>query len=235
MTIADTSSSPPPSSSSSSSSSSAQPTDPGARVRPSRRPRRRRWLTVAAVVVAGLAVGLVAFRMFRPHLYSGAVMQAPEVAPSMDGLVLTDGTPVDLDAWLGDVVVVYFGYTHCPDICPTTLATLARAMDDLGGDADRVHVVLVTIDPERDTPESLATYVHAFDERFAGATGDLAAVERTASLYGVYFARGDATSDGYAVDHTATLMGIDTDGHLRIVWPNEVTSEALASDLDALL
>lgn len=111
MTIADTSSSPPPSSSS---SSSAQPTDPGARVRPSRRPRRRRWLTVAAVVVAGLAVGLVAFRMFRPHLYSGAVMQAPEVAPSMDGLVLTDGTPVDLDAWLGDVVVVYFGYTHCP-------------------------------------------------------------------------------------------------------------------------
>lgn len=206
--------------------------DTSARARTRR--RRRRWAVVAAVVAIGALAGTLGVRWLRPYLYHGAVLQAPDEAPSMEGLHYTDGTPVDLSALRGDVVVVYFGYTHCPDICPTTLAAVSRALDDLGGDADDVHVLVLTIDPERDTDEVLEAYVGAFDERIRGVSGDLASIERVASLYGVYFAKGEAMADGYAMDHTATLMGIDPDGHLRIVWPNEVTAADLASDLDEL-
>jgi protein SCO1/2 len=200
---------------------------------------RRRRRTVALVIGAPLLVvvlAYVALRLFSPHIYSGTVMQAPTAAPPMDGLVLSDGTPVDLAAFEGDVVLVYFGYTFCPDVCPTTLSQVDHALDRLGGDADRVRVMMITIDPARDDPASLGEYVRAFDPRFLGATGAPAAIERVASTYGVFFARGEEYDDGsYAMDHTATLMGIDTDGHLRIVWPAELDVDALAADLDALL
>jgi protein SCO1 len=200
---------------------------------------RRRWrrlvVIALAVPVIVAAAGLLALRLFQPHLYSGTVLQAPEIAPPMEGLTLVDGSPVDLVALQGDVVLVYFGYTHCPDVCPTTLSKVAHALDEIGDDADRVHVLVVTVDPERDLPETLETYVTSFDPRMRGVSGSMADTERTASLYGVFFAPGERLGDGYAVDHTATLMGIDTEGHLRIVWPNSLTVSHLASDLEAML
>lgn len=209
------------------------PDDPAAPV------RRLRWPRIVALVGLPVIVGLVAYLAFqalRPHIYAGTVMQAPEPAASMAGLSYTSGAAVDLAEFDGDVVLVYFGYTHCPDVCPTTLSTVAKALERMDGDPGRVHVVMVTIDPERDTPELLDGYLRSFDDRFLAATGDLADLERVASLYGVYFARGDDTVDGgYTMDHTATLMGIDTDGHLRLVWPNGVSAADLAADLDALL
>ncbi len=95
---------------------------------------------------------------------------------------LTDhnGQPRTLADFRGKVVVVFFGFTHCPDVCPTTLAELARAVKKLGPDGDRVQVLLVTVDPERDTPEILKQYVTAFDPRFLGLTGDADAIARTA-------------------------------------------------------
>jgi protein SCO1/2 len=202
--------------------------------------RRKRPVRLVAVVlgvpllVAAIGYGL--FMWLQPHAYSGTVMQAPTAAPSMEELTGTDGRPVDLSAYRGDVVVVYFGYTYCPDVCPTTLAMAARAREQLGGDADRVHVMMVSVDPARDTVERVGDYVAAFDPSFSGATGDLAAVERVAATYGVFFAKGEPLGDdGYAVDHTATLMAIDTEGKLRIVWPTDVTADALAADLGELL
>lgn len=205
---------------------------------PARPPRRPLRLLLVVIGVPLLVAALVygAFRVLQPHAYSGTVMQAPTAAPSMDELVGVDGRPIDLTAYEGDVVVVYFGYTYCPDVCPTTLAMAARAREQLGDDAERVHVMMVSVDPARDDVERVRTYVQAFDESFLGATGDLAAVERVAATYGVFFAKGDPLGeDGYAVDHTATLMAIDTDGKLRVVWPTDVTADALAGDLRELL
>jgi protein SCO1/2 len=200
---------------------------------------RRRRLVRALVLVVGIPVllaagGYVGFRMFRPHVYAGTVMQAPTRAAGMDGLVFADGTPVDLERFRGDVVLVYFGYMNCPDVCPTTLAKAAAARARLG-DADRVHVIMVSVDPERDAPGALGRFVASFDPDFLGATGELEDVSRVASTYGVFFARGEGSGDDYAVDHTATLMGIDTDGRLRIVWPTDVTAADLAADVQELL
>lgn len=203
------------------------------------RPRRRWGRTAAFIVGVPLVVAVIAYGAFvllRPHAYSGTVMQAPTEAPPMDALTGIDGKPFDITAYRGDVVVVYFGYTYCPDVCPTTLSMAARARQQLGGDADRVHVLMVSVDPARDTVDRLRDYVQAFDPSFLGATGDLDAVERVAATYGVFFAKGERLGDdGYAVDHTASVMAIDTDGKLRIVWPTTVTADALVSDLRELL
>jgi protein SCO1/2 len=187
------------------------------------------------VPVMVLLLGFVGFRLLQPHPYAGTVMQAPTEAPSLDELVGLDGEPVDLGAFRGDVVVLFFGYTSCPDVCPTTLTMVRRARELLGDDGERVHVMMVSVDPERDDVTRLRDYVQAFDPSFLGATGERDAIERAAATYGVFFARGDALGDGYAVDHTAALMAIDTDGHLRVVWPPDVPPDALASDLRELL
>jgi protein SCO1/2 len=200
----------------------------------------RRRAKIAALVVGVpllvLVAGWLGLRLLRPHPYSGTVMQAPTEAPGMDGLVWSDGTPVDLGEFAGDLVLVYFGYTACPDVCPTTLSQAANAIEAMDGDSDRVHVMLVSIDPERDELEALGEYVRSFDPAFRGATGTPEAVERVASTYGIYFAADEPDGDGfYEVDHTATLMGIDGDGHLRIVWAPPIDTDRLAADLDELL
>jgi protein SCO1/2 len=201
--------------------------------------RSRRRRSIALVLGAPLLVVLlawVALQLFRPHIYAGTIMQAPTAAPSMEGLSWSDGTPVDLAEFDGDVVVVFFGYTYCPDVCPTTMSQVDRALDRVGGDTDRIHVMMVSVDPERDEPADVGEYVRAFDPSFRGATGDPDTVARIASTYGVFFARGEEYDDGnYAVDHSAYLMGIDTEGHLRIVWPADVATDDLADDLAALL
>lgn len=202
--------------------------------------RRRPWGRMLAVLIAGLlaagVVGWLGLRWITPYPYSGTVMQAPTAAPSMDGLVYTDGSPVDVTAFDGDLLLVYFGYTNCPDVCPTTLSQVAAARRLLGDDAERVQVLLISIDPERDELATLAEYVAAFDTDFLAATGEQADLERVASQYGIFFAKGEPIGeDGYAMDHTATLMGIDTDGHLRIVWPALLEVERLAADLRELL
>src|SRR4030095_6112122 len=98
-----------------------------------------------------------------------------------------DGKARTLADYRGKAVVVFFGYTQCPDVCPTTLVTLAEAMKKLGADADRVQVLFVTVDPERDTPALLSQYVPAFDPRFVGLSGDAAATERVAKEFKVIY------------------------------------------------
>lgn len=199
-------------------------------------PRRRRWWW-AVGVVAGLAVGLLAWSsLFRPHVFSGAVLQSSTPAPAMDGLTYADGDPVDLNTLRGDVVLVYFGYTHCPDVCPTMLSTVADAVDDLGPSRDRVRTMMVTVDPERDTPELLGSYVSHFDESFRGVWGPEDRVRSVATLYGVHFEHDDPADDGsYLVGHTASLMAIDPEGVLRIVYPVGLEAGALERDLEELL
>jgi protein SCO1/2 len=151
-------------------------------------------------------------------------------------LELTDhaGRARRLEDFRGKAVVVFFGFTHCPDVCPTTLADASQAIKKLGPDADRVQVLFVTVDPERDTKEVLAKYVTAFDPGFLGLYGDAAATQRAAKEFKVYYEK-RKTADGYSVDHSGQTYVIDPQGRLRLfVRPDRIATD-LAVDLRALL
>jgi protein SCO1/2 len=199
--------------------------------------RRRRWLRLLlllASVIVGVIVALATIQSLRPHLYAGTVLQGDTPAPSMDGLMLSSGGSVDLAAYQNEFLMVYFGYANCPDICPTTLSTAAKAVESLPEDQrKRTQLLMVSIDPGRDSLDYLGTYTSFFHPSFVGATGPVEAVDVVASQYGIFYQFGDG--EDYTVDHTASLMGIDPDGVLRILWPPEVTSEQLAADIAQLL
>ena len=151
---------------------------------------------------------------------------------------LTDhnGKQRTLADYRGKAVVVFFGFTQCPDACPTTLAALAEAMQKLGSDADRVQVLFVTVDPARDTPELLAQYVPAFDSRFAGLYGDAAATERVAKEFKViYQKQPGATPGAYTVDHSTGTYVFDPQGRLRLYVSHGQGPEVFAHDLRELL
>lgn len=136
----------------------------------------------------------------------------------------------------GKVVVVFFGYTQCPDVCPTTLSDLAGAMKRLGPLADKVQVLFITVDPERDTPQLLAQYVPAFDPRFLGLAGDLAATEKVAKDFKVFYQKVPGKAPGsYSMDHTAGLYIYDPVGRIRLFARNGEGVEPLVHDLRILL
>jgi len=146
------------------------------------------------------------------------------------------GKPRRLEDFRGKAVVVFFGFTQCPDVCPTTLADMAIAMKQLGPDADRVQVLMVTVDPERDTQEALAKYVPAFDARFLGLRGDLEATRRAAKEFKIYFEKRPGKTPGaYSIDHSAQSYVIDTQGRLRLFVRQDRITEDLAPDLRTLL
>jgi protein SCO1/2 len=149
-------------------------------------------------------------------------------------LVDHTGKPRRLEDFRGKVVVLFFGFTHCPDVCPTTLAETAQALKALGKDADRVQVLFVTVDPERDTQEVLAKYVPAFDPRFLGLRGDLAATQRAAKEFKIYFEKRKA-GDSYSVDHSAQTYVLDATGRLRLLVRHDRLSADLPDDLRTLL
>lgn len=134
----------------------------------------------------------------------------------------------------GKVVVVFFGYTHCPDICPTTLADMAQARRMLGAVADRVQVLFVTLDPERDTRELLARYLPAFDPEFLGLYGDAQTTAQTARSFSVTFQK-QATTSGYNLDHSSGTFLIDTRGKVRLLAPYGQRPEWLVDDIRILL
>lgn len=133
-------------------------------------------------------------------------------------LNLTDhnGKPRTLADFRGKVVTVFFGFTHCPDACPTTLAEMAQVMKELGADADKLQVLFVTVDPERDTPQVLKQYVPSFHPSFLGLYGDLDATTRAAKEFKVFFQKQPAKSGGYSVDHSAGTFILDREGRLRL-------------------
>lgn len=151
---------------------------------------------------------------------------------------LTDhtGTKRSLADYRGKAVVVFFGFTQCPDVCPTTLAELAETMRRLGSDAERVAVLFVTVDPERDTPELLAKYVPVFDPRFVGLSGDAAAIERTAKEFKVLYQKQPGKAPGsYSMDHSAGSFVFDPQGRLRLYVSHGQGPDVFTHDLRALL
>lgn len=151
---------------------------------------------------------------------------------------LTDhnGKPRIIADFRGKLVFVFFGYTHCPDICPTTLSDMAGIMKSLGPDADKLQVLFITLDPERDTPEVMAGYVPAFHSGFLGLYGDRAATEKVARDFKIFQQRVPGP-DGksYTIDHTAASYVFDTRGHLRLFVRHGQNGAPLLNDLKLLL
>ncbi len=147
-----------------------------------------------------------------------------------------DGRARTLADFQGKLVVLTFGFTHCPDICPTTLADVAQALKSLGRDAERVQVLFMTVDPERDTPARLAKYVPAFDPRFLGLHGDAEATQRAAKDFRIFYDKREGSSpDSYSVDHSAQIYVLDAKGRLRLFVKHESIGADLADDLRTLL
>ena len=151
---------------------------------------------------------------------------------------LTDhnGKARTLADFKGKVVVVFFGFTHCPDVCPTTLAEMASAMKQLGPQADDVQVLMITVDPERDTQELLAQYVPAFDKRFLGLRGTPEQTAQVAKEFKVFYAKVPGKEPGsYTMDHTAASYVFDRNGKVRLFVRYGQGAEPLVHDLRQLM
>jgi protein SCO1 len=148
-----------------------------------------------------------------------------------------DGKVRTLADFKGKVVVMFFGYTQCPDVCPTTLTEMQQVMTLLGPQSDKVQVLFVTVDPERDTAEILKQYVPAFDPRFLGLRpADEAALEKVTKDFKIYYKKVPGTKLGsYTMDHTAGSYAFDPEGRLRLYIKHAQGPETLAHDLKELL
>jgi protein SCO1/2 len=151
-------------------------------------------------------------------------------------LVDHSGSVRTLADFKGKAVVIFFGYTNCPDACPTTMANLAAAMRELGEDAKRVQVLFVTIDPEHDTPELLKQYLSSFDPTFIGLSGDIETTKKTAAEFKTFYQKQMAAKpEQQSVDHSTGTYIYDTNGSLRLYVTNEKGADVFAHDLAELL
>ncbi|MBP7690560.1 MAG: SCO family protein [Anaerolineales bacterium] len=198
----------------------------------------KRFALLAGGLVAGLALTALAFLWYRstqpPELHG---MLLEQTNPARDFTLTTvGGRRVSLSEFRGKVVLVYFGYTFCPDACPATLYAVKKAFQALGDQADRVQMIMISVDPGRDTPDEVNAYAQRFDKRFLGVTGPEAEVLEIAALFGVIFEKhAGSAATGYLIDHTASLMTVDAQGHLRLIFPYGVKGEDIASDVRYLL
>jgi protein SCO1/2 len=136
----------------------------------------------------------------------------------------------------GKVVAVFFGYTHCPDVCPTTLSDFAAALRQLGPEAERVQVLFVTVDPQRDTPDLLKQFVPAFNPHFLGMVTDTETLKKLAQEYKVVYQQTSVKAvDDYLIDHSAGTYVYDPQGNLRLLMPYGSSPDAIAQDLKILL
>ena len=158
--------------------------------------------------------------------------------PYAKDFALTDhtGKPRKLADFKGKVVLMFFGYTQCPDVCPTTLSEMAQVMQQLGPQADQVQVLFVTLDPERDTQELLQQYVPGFDQRFVGLRGTPEQVAAAAKEFKVIYNKVPGkTADSYTIEHTAATFVFDKNGKIRLYVRDKQDPAAIVHDLKLLL
>jgi protein SCO1 len=187
-------------------------------------------------VLLGLVVVYFLVRPGSPGTWDGQddyFLPDPIPAPSFE-LTSQDGERVGSGDFPGKVLALFFGFTACPDVCPLTLSHLSRAFQQMGEDSERVQVLLITVDPERDTPERLARYLEPFHPSFLGLTGTEEEIREVADAFGAFFVK-VGEGDQYTVDHTARTYIIDTQGRIPLTFSITATPEEMARDLTRLL
>ncbi len=195
----------------------------------------QRALLIVLVAFGALAALIAGTALLRPYRYHGRLLETdrPPVDMTLTGHT---GERMQLSDYRGKLVVLYFGYTFCPDACPTAMSALGRAMRRMGDKADQVQVFMVTVDPERDTAEVLGQYVTHFDPRFIGLVGTPKEIAAAASVFNIFYQKSATTSaSSYLVDHTTSITVVDREGRIRLSFPLETAAEDIASDLSHLL
>jgi protein SCO1 len=192
--------------------------------------RSIRILLVSAAFLTGLifcfgVVLLVSGRISAPGVSQVAAIGGPFSLTDQNGRTITDR---DLK---GHPFLVFFGFTHCPDVCPTTLFDVSQVLKALGPDADRARALFITVDPERDTASTLKDYLSSFDPHLSALTGDPAAIAAVAKAYRVYFKKVPLAEGGYTMDHTAIVYLMNKEGHFVSPFSLKRPPEAAAADL----
>lgn len=181
-------------------------------------------------------VALAVFYFAAPATFRGTAYVEPfPPAPAIE-LTRAEGQPFRLSDERGRIILLFFGYTSCPDVCPTTMAEMKLVMDKLGGQSGAVEVIFISVDPERDTPEKIQKYVEHFNPNFVGLSGSLEQLQVIWDSYGVYRSVNQSTSAmGYIVDHTARTLLIDQNGSLRLSYGFQTPVEDIVHDIRILL
>ncbi|HLA88746.1 MAG TPA: SCO family protein [Anaerolineales bacterium] len=193
------------------------------------------WIGFSSLAVVVLAT-LLTMMFAKPASYRGTAYGEPYPAAPQIELIRSNGETFRLSDQKGKIVLLFLGYTSCPDVCPTTLAELKLVMDDLGDKSKFVQVVFVSVDPKRDTPDKTQEYVEHFNKEFIGLSGPFDKLEAVWKNYGVF--REEVQSDsamGYSVNHTARVYLIDMDGNLRLSYGYQTPVEDIVNDLELLL
>jgi protein SCO1/2 len=195
----------------------------------------RYWLIVAVIAVVAAGAGMYVARMTGgapgPVLESGTFLPTPKTLAPFD-LVDTRGAPASPATLAGHPTLVFFGFTHCPDVCPTTLALLADVQ--MKAAIPGLKVALITVDPERDTPAQLGTYIASFGGDLIGLTGDARGIIDASRSFGVASSRVDLGSGNYTMDHSATVFVLDSQARIVAVFTPPLRAAALAGDLARL-
>jgi protein SCO1/2 len=186
--------------------------------------------------VIGLCCVLVTPGVLQSAQFAGQALVPPPVAMDFT-LQASDGSEFQLSQQRGKVILLSFGYTFCPDVCPTTLVELSQVRARLGDAAKRVQTAFITLDPECDTPERLSIYTKTFDPTFIGLTGSAEQLARVRTMYGVIAEKEvvAGTSAGYLIAHSAYIYVIDPNGRLRLLFPFGMSIEEMADDIKQLL
>lgn len=206
--------------------------------------RKQIWLLVAgwaALLVVGFGVATLLLNRANDNQaavgvteYRGTLYEPP-LELSDFTLPASNGEDVSLSDLRGEWVLMFFGYTHCPDFCPLTLSEYRQIMDMLGADASRVQVVFVSVDSARDTPVALARYLERFNPDFLGLSGDDETLARIQPEFGFYYERHEEQGEHYLVDHSTRSYLIDPDGRLRISYSYGTEREVIAESIRDIL
>ena len=189
-----------------------------------------RTLLVICSFLAGLMVCLGAILLITGRASTPAALQAATIGGPFR-LTDQDGRPISDEDFKGKPFLVFFGFTHCPDVCPTTLFEVSEVLRRLGPDANRTAALFISVDPERDTPEAMKDYLSSFDPHLRGISGDPQALAAVAKAYRVYYKKVPLDGGDYTMDHTAVVYLMDKNGHFVAPFNLRRTPEDAAAEL----
>lgn len=192
------------------------------------------WLLLTVMItLSGYVIGVT----MRPYALHGTVFEPPASVTDFTMTSSRTEEPVSLSDFQGKVVLIFFGYATCPDVCPTTLADYTQIFNRLGSQSQQAQLIWITVDPERDTPAAMEAYLSHFHPEFLGfvPTSEENLAEVAAQFYAYYEKQESGSQTGYLVDHTASLFLIDKSGQWRIVYPFKTPLDDLVADLQYLI